>query len=388
MTLDSAHARLVAGVMSGTSLDGIDVAIAHIAGRGNGLTVVPRAAASEAYRPDLRAMLLEAATSETFSVTLLSQLNVRLAHAYARCVRRTMTRAGVNTLDLIGSHGQTVRHVPKARSCAGLAVASTLQIGDPSVLANLLRVPVVGDFRMADMALGGQGAPLVPYYDLITFGHAERTRGLLNIGGIANLTVLPAGCGADGVSGFDTGCGNMVLDTLAVQLLKQPMDHGGKAAAAGRPAGRVLRAFLRDAYFRAPPPKSTGRERYGPDYVRRFLAACSGLSTQDTLATATALTAQSVWRAYRDFVHGRHPLDTLIVSGGGRRNKTLMQMLRQCFAPIEVTTSDALGVDSDAKEALCFAVLAHETLNGHPTSLPGVTGASRATILGKICLPA
>ncbi len=378
---------MVAGVMSGTSLDGVDVAIAHIAGHGPSIEVSQKGFSTTPYCPSLRTLLMEATTSEAFSITMLSQLNVRVAHEYARCVLSAMKAAGVDALDLVGSHGQTIRHVPDAAPCAEMEVASTLQIGDPSVLANLLRVPVVGDFRMADIALGGQGAPLVPYYDYVVFGDKNQTRGLLNVGGIANLTVLPSGGNSKDVSGFDTGCGNMILDALAELLLGMPFDRDGRVAALGRPSEAVLSELLRDTYFLMHPPKSTGRERYGPSYVRRFLAACSELSKEDILATATALTARAACQAYRAFVQGTNLLDVLIVSGGGRRNKTLMRMLQDCFAPVEVAPSDAFGVDSDAKEALCFAVLAHETISGRPTNMPGATGALRPTILGKICLP-
>ena len=385
--LSQQSARLVAGIMSGTSLDGVDVAIARLIGHGASMEVTQVGFVTTPYRVSLRALLMEAATSEAFSVTQLSQLNVRVALAYARCVRKAMKATGVNALDLVGSHGQTIRHVPVAVPCAGRAVASTLQIGDPSVLANLLRVPVVGDFRMADMALGGQGAPLVPYFDYVTLRDVAQTRGLLNVGGIANLTVLPAGCAIEDVYGFDAGCGNMVLDALAERLLDAPYDPGGQTAAQGQPSERVLGEMLRDPFLARRPPRSTGRTWYGPAYVERFLAACSGHSTADILATATALTARSVQHSYHTFVQPLHPFDVLIVSGGGRHNRTLMRMLQACFAPVRVIASDAMGVDSDAKEALCFAVLAHEAMDGICASMPGATGAHRPTILGKICLP-
>ncbi len=382
------RAQHVAGVMSGTSLDGVDVVVARIARRGTDLAIEPLAFTSTPYSPALRTELLHAATREAFPVTALSQLNVRLAHEYARCVTATTETTGVDALNLVGSHGQTVRHVPKAAVCAGLPVTSTLQIGDPSVLANLLRVPVVGDFRMADLALGGQGAPLVPYFDYVVFGHKTVTRGLLNIGGIANLTVLPAGKGLSSVYGFDTGCGNMVMDALARAHYGLPYDEDGAIARQGQVCTATVHEIMQDAYYHRPPPKSTGREDYGPAFVRRLTALCRGRPSEDLLATATKLTASSVFHAYRTYVEDRHPLDVLIVSGGGCRNTTLMASLKACFAPVPVTTSDELGIASESKEALCFAVLAYETMMGNPTSMPGVTGASRSTILGKICLPA
>ena len=381
------HERLVAGVMSGTSLDGVDVAIARIRGNGPSVRIAPLGFQSTPYPPPLRTLLWEAATRDVFSITMLSQLNVRVAHAYAHAIETTLQQIGIPSLNLVGSHGQTIRHVPQPAPCAELRVASTLQIGDPSTLAHLLNTPVVGDFRMADMAVGGQGAPLVPYFDYVTFSDPHETRVLLNVGGIANISVLPKGGDNTTVYGFDTGCGNMVLDALAEHLLGEPFDRDGQAAARGIPSDKVLETLLEDAYYEAPPPKSTGREHYGAAYVQRFLAACGTLSTADMLATATALTARSIWLGYETFVRPRHPADVLIVSGGGRHNRMLMQMLKDVFAPVPVRPSDDYDVDADAKEALCFALLAHETMNGYPSNIPGATGARCPAVLGKICLP-
>lgn len=381
--------RLVAGLMSGTSLDGVDAVVARLAGSGRGLRIEPLAFVSAPYPDDLRALLLRNSTPETSSVYDLSQLNVRLAHVYAAAVREAMAEAGqpLDALDLVGSHGQTVHHVPEAADCAGVATTSTLQIGDPSVLANLLGVPVVGDFRVADMALGGQGAPLVPYFDYVSFADPDETRGLLNLGGIANLTVLPRGGAPNTVYAFDTGPANMIIDLLARRLFDHPYDADGALAASGRLDHALLDHLLTDPYFEQPPPKSTGRERFGHAFADRIILRGSTLSPTDLLATATMLTAASIHNAYTRFIEDNHPLDVLIASGGGRHNRFLMAALAERFAPIPVRPIDDYGVDPDAKEALCFAVLAHETLNGVPTNLPSVTGASRATVLGKICLP-
>lgn len=387
--------RLVAGLMSGTSLDGVDAALARIEGTGRGLQHELLAFRHAPYPEALRARLLENSAPETSSVRALSQLSVRLAGVYAEAVRGVVEEAGLTLvdLDLVGSHGQTVHHVPEAEDCAGAAVTSTLQIGDPSVLANLLGVPVVGDFRPADMALGGQGAPLVPYFDYVTFTDDDETRGLLNLGGIANLHVLPAGAAPGDVLAFDTGPANMVIDALAERFFDRPYDEGGALAAAGTPHTELLAELLEEDYFQQPPPKSTGRERFGAAYAahvaeRARHLANGAASEHDLMASITALTAYSVYQAYARFLRERHPLDVLIASGGGTRNATLMKQLRKVFAPIPVRTTADYGVDPDAKEALCFAVLAHEALNGQPTNLPSVTGAARATVLGKICLSA
>lgn len=347
------------------------------------------------YPDDLRALLLANSVPESSSVLALSQLNVRLAHVYAEAVHAAARTAGIDvgSLDLVGSHGQTVHHVPEPTPCAGEPVTSTLQIGDPSVLANLLGVPVVGDFRLADMALGGQGAPLVPYFDYVYFAHPEETRALLNIGGIANVTVVPAGATTpEGVYAFDTGPGNMVIDQLVARFFGRTYDEGGRLAAEGRLLDGALAELLTEPYFTQEPPKSTGRERFGAAFVDRLVTACySRLDDprpHDFLANATALTALSVYQAYARFIRDRNAIDALVVSGGGMHNDFLMERLANAFAPIPVRTAVDYGLDADAKEALCFAVLAHETMNGVPTSLPAVTGARRPAILGKICLPA
>lgn len=391
-TLWASDTRTVAGLISGTSLDGVDVVIARLQGSGRAMSMDVLGFVSIPYPDALRALLLRNSVAETSSVHALSQLNVRLAHTFANAIRAAAAVAGlaIADLDLIGSHGQTVHHVPVPTDCAGQAVTSTLQIGDPSVLANLLDVPVVGDFRVADMALGGQGAPLVPYFDYVYFSDADETRGLLNLGGIGNVTILPAGTTGDATYAFDTGPANMVMDTLAQRLLGEPFDRDGATATQGTVHPALLAELLEDDYFSQPPPKSTGRERYGAAYVAALIERAEALGITepaDLLATAALLTVESVMRAYDQFIAPRHLLDGLIVSGGGARNGFLMRQLAARFAPVPVRTADHYGLDSDAKEALCFAVLAHETLNGVCTNLPSVTGATKPTLLGKLCLP-
>jgi anhydro-N-acetylmuramic acid kinase len=316
---------------------------------------------------------------------------VRLAALYADAVDRVLDEAGRDraALDLVGSHGQTVQHLPEPADCAGEDVRATLQIGNPSTLATRLGVPVVGDFRAADVALGGQGAPLVPYFDYVTLTAPDEHRGLLNLGGIANLTVLPAGGAPGDVRAFDTGPANMVIDALADRLFDAPFDRDGRHAAAGTPDYDLVADLLDGDYFRTAPPKSTGREAFGADYVDRLLGAAQsrGLDAADAMATATMLTAASVYQAYAQYIREEQSIDVVIVSGGGVHNDTLMRMLTDAFAPIPVRPAAEYGVDADAKEALCFAVLAHETVNGVPTSLPSVTGASASTLLGSISVP-
>jgi len=386
--------RIVAGLMSGTSLDGVDAAIARIEGSGRALKLEQLAFVSVPYPEELRRVLLFNSAPETSDVKELSQLNFRVVREYVSALQEAARAAGIalEEIDLIGAHGQTVHHVPDAEACAGEPTVSTLQIGDPSVLANLVRIPVVGDFRVADMALGGQGAPLVPYFDYAVFTDERETRGLLNLGGIANITVLPKSGEIADVLAFDTGPANMVIDQLTARFYGEQYDRDGRHASNGRVIDELLDVLMEDRYFAQPPPKSTGRERYGAAYLKAFLAGDRtvrrpSVSPDDLIATATALTARSVYDAYERFIRDRHTLDVLIVSGGGMHNPFLMGKLAEYFAPIPVRTVEEYGIDSDAKEALCFAVLAHEAVNGVPTSMPSVTGASRATLLGKMCIP-
>jgi anhydro-N-acetylmuramic acid kinase len=383
--------RTVVGLMSGTSLDGVDAALVELEGSGPDLTMEPEAFVHVPYPGALRNLIRQSTDPDSSSVQVLTRLDARLAETYAEAVDRVLAEANTdrNALDLVGSHGQTVCHLPEPADCAGARVRATLQLGNPSTLATRLNVPVVGDFRPADMALGGQGAPLVPYFDYVTFTDADEHRGLLNLGGIANLTVLPAGGTPDDVQAFDTGPANMVIDALADRLFDALMDWDGRHADTGTPDHDLLADLLEGPFFRREPPKSTGRDDFGADYVDRLLNAAQsrGLSSEDTMATATLLTAASVYQAYAQYVRPDQSIDVLIVSGGGVHNDTLLRMLRDAFAPISVRIASEYGVDGDAKEALCFAVLAHETVNGVPTSLPSVTGAERAAILGSLSVP-
>jgi anhydro-N-acetylmuramic acid kinase len=390
--LHQQSARRVVGLMSGTSLDGVDAVLARLDGTGPALSMEQEAFVHRSYPSALRALLERNSAPDASSVRDLTRLNVRLADAYADAVDAVLDAAGTtrDALDLVGSHGQTVQHLPDPADCAGRDVRATLQIGCPSTLANRLGVPVVGDFRPADLARGGQGAPLVPYFDYVTCTADDEDRGLLNLGGIANLTVLPANGAPTDVRAFDTGPANMVIDELAARLFDTPYDPDGRHAADGKADHDLLADLLSGDFFHREPPKSTGRETFGADYVDTLLgtAQSRGLSPADTMATATLLTAASVYQAYARYVRPDQSIDVLIASGGGVHNDTLMTMLENAFAPIPVRPASAYDLDPDAKEALCFAVLAHETVNGTPTNLPSVTGASAATLLGSVSVPA
>src|SRR6266702_874981 len=359
---------IVAGVMSGTSADGVGVAIVRIApGRSrSGLSrpsLTLLAHEGFPYRAPLRRAVLAAMNAASTSTAELARLNWRLGLAYAEAVSATLKRQRVK-LDLIGCHGQTLYHQPRSTNYAGRNFTCTWQAGEPSILASALGVPVVSNFRPADMLAGGQGAPLVPLLDYALFADTNHGRVLQNIGGIANLTAIPAAASPRSVMAFDTGPGNMVMDALAQQLVNEPFDRNGTMAARGAVLMPALSAAMRAAYFRMKPPRTAGREQFGREYTAKFFAACrrSSRKPEDALATATALTAESIAQSYQRFVHSTmkgHAVD-YIVSGGGARNATLMAMLAQRLEPLgcELATSEEFGLPAAAKEAAAFALLA------------------------------
>jgi anhydro-N-acetylmuramic acid kinase len=390
----SAKTMTVAGVMSGTSADGIDVAVVRI-GPGRKRAGVARpelellAHEGFAFPAPLRRAVLAAMNAEATSTAELARLNWRLGLAYAEAVKSTVERHGVK-LDLIGCHGQTLYHQPRATAYAGSKFACTWQLGEPAVLAAALNVPVVSNFRPADMLAGGQGAPLVPLLDYVLFADAQRGQVLQNIGGISNLTAIPAGAGPEAVIAFDCGPGNMVIDALAEELLHKRFDRNGAAAARGTVLLPVLAAALRNPYYKIKPPRTAGREQFGREFAAKFLASCRKHSQnpEDALATATALTAETIAQSYKQFVRRKMksaPVD-YIVSGGGARNGTLMNLLRQRLEPLGCTlaASQAFGLPVEAKEAAAFALLAWQTWHKLPGNVPAATGASRPAILGQV----
>ncbi len=390
---------LVAGLMSGTSADGVDVALTEINGLGWKTRVRLRTFASVPYPPPVRAGVLEIAGGAAVSVAEVSQLNFLLGELFARALRIVCRRAGIplERIALIGSHGQTIYHQPRPARFCGAPVRSTLQIGEPAVIAERTGITTVGDFRPADLAAGGQGAPLVPFVDYLLFRHPRRGRIALNIGGIANLTAIPAGGRAEDVVAFDTGPGNMLLDALAALATqgRAQFDRGGRLAARGRISETVLARRLRQAYFHRPPPKTAGREQFGRSYLSKHFLNHFGSSPQgirDALATATALTAESIVQAIATLVLPRFPITDCIVSGGGVRNRFLMQELAARLArleeagspPIQISVSESAGMPADAKEAVAFAILAYQTFHKEPSNLCSATGARHAAILGKV----
>jgi anhydro-N-acetylmuramic acid kinase len=383
-------AMTVAGVMSGTSADGIDVAVVRILPRTRKSPKV-RLLAHEAfpYPAPLRRAVLEAMNARSTSTAELAQLHWRLGLAYAEAVHATAKKNHLK-LDLVGCHGQTLYHQGRAETFLGRKFRCTWQLGEAAPIAAAIRAPVVSNFRPADIVAGGQGAPLVSLLDQVLFVDSKRGRVLQNIGGIANLTALPPGGRGQRVLAFDTGPGNMVIDALAQMLFGKKYDRNGTIAARGTVLEQVLEQRLRDPYFRQKPPRTAGREQFGLEYATRFLRECRRHSRNpaDALATATVLTAESIAESYRQFVRRRMkgaPVD-YIVSGGGARNGTLMDILERRLQPMGCTlaTSEKFGMPAEAKEAAAFAVLAWMTWHYEPGNVPSATGAKRAAILGQM----
>jgi anhydro-N-acetylmuramic acid kinase len=391
---------VVAGVMSGTSADGVDVAVCRISpalreGGTPRLKLIGHA--GFAYPKRLRAVVMEAMEAQAISVAGLARLNWRLGEVYADAVVNAAEQFGVR-VGLVGCHGQTVYHQGAAQKFLGKPLQCTWQMGEASVIAERLRVPVVSDFRPADMAAGGQGAPLVPMLDFCAFRSEKVSRVLQNLGGIGNLTAIPAGAAADGVMAFDTGPGNMVIDECMRRLYEREFDRNGVMARSGRVIDSVIAEVLGQPYFSALPPKSCGREQFGEAFVSRFISMCRKAGgredrDEDVIATATALTATSILNAYRRFVWGHlgqnAPLARQIeyvVAGGGANNSTLMRMLRTGLEPlgVKVRLMEELGIPAQAKEGVAFALLAWLTWFGLAGNVPTATGAKRAVVLGKV----
>jgi anhydro-N-acetylmuramic acid kinase len=374
-------------VMSGTSADGIDVAIVRLRGRGTATRMSLLGHLHQAYPRAVRTALLAAMNARAAQVADLARLDFTLGEMYAEAVMAARRRFGVK-LDLVGCHGQTLYHQGVAARFLGRQIACTWQTGEGAVVAARTRVPVVSDFRPADMAAGGKGAPLVPFVDYLLYRQRMRARLVQNIGGIANLTAIPAGARPEQVIAFDTGPGNMVIDACMLELFDRDYDRDGRTAAAGKPVAAALEKLLRHPYFRLRPPKTAGREQFGREFAREVLRRCGKVRKEDVIATATALTAASITDAVRRFALSRFDgkRAQMIVSGGGTRNRTLMRMLREQLTPlgVRVRVSDELGLPSAAKEAAAFAVLAYQTWHRQPSNLPSATGAKRPAVLGKI----
>jgi anhydro-N-acetylmuramic acid kinase len=399
MNIPTPKSMIVAGIMSGTSADGVDVAICRISpALSNTGTARLKVLGhrSFAYNRKLRIKILSIASGEPTTAAELAQLSWHLGEVYAACIKTTAHELKVKP-QLIACHGQTIYHQAVPAKFLGKPLRCTSQIGEPAVIAEHLHLPVISDFRSADLAAGSQGAPLVPMLDFCLFRHATKNRLLLNLGGIANITALPAAGTTADVLAFDTGPANMIIDALMQHFYNRRFDKNGSVAASGLVLDAVLKPLLQENYFSAPAPKSCGREEFGAAFVQRFLKLCQRehARKQDTIATATALTAATILDAYRKFCWPHlgqcAPLaraTELFIAGGGANNTTLMHMLTKDFAAlgVKVATTASAGLAVEAKEAAAFALLGWLTWHGLPGNIPSATGASRAVILGKVTL--
>jgi anhydro-N-acetylmuramic acid kinase len=374
----------IVGLMSGTSADGVDVAIVDIKKQKVNLLAFDVFWYSNALRREILCLC----HPETSSLDNICHYNFVLGEVFAESIVKLCKKSGIalDSIDLVGSHGQTIYHNPRGKRYNKKLIRSTLQIGEPSVIAQRTGITTVADFRPRDMAAGGEGAPLVPYADYILFGHNKLSRAVQNIGGIANVTFLPCCCEQNDIVAFDTGPGNMVIDGV-VRLIsdsKRRFDSGGKIAAKGKVNTRLLNEMLRHPFFKRCPPKSTGREEFGESFSKRVYtqARKKGVTDSDIVATVTAFTAKSIALSYQRFL----PVlpDEIILCGGGSHNKTLVSMLQSELADTKFLFTDDFGISVDAKEAVSFAILAWATVKGLTNNIPGVTGADSPVIMGKI----
>ncbi len=384
----------VLGMMSGTSADGIDAALVSITGAPPNLVAHFEDHHRTPFADYIRERILRLANGNETTTAEISELNFLLGDAFAKAALRACKhwRVGLRSISLIGSHGQTLFHLGAAARVQGkMRVPSTLQIGETSIIAERTGITTIGDFRTADMAAGGQGAPLIPLFDYLIYRDELRGRAALNIGGIANVTVIPAGARSKDVFAFDTGPGNMIVDGLmeAITRGRSAVDQDAHYALSGRTIPELLVRMMREPYLRKRPPKSTGRELFGSEYARMLLAwgQHHHANHADVVRTATVFTPLSIADAFRRFINPRAQVHELIVAGGGARNPLMMAQLAASLPGIEVIPASRFGVPVEAKEAFGFALLAYETYHGRPSNIPSATGAKHPAVLGKIARP-
>ena len=374
--------------MSGTSMDGVDAALVRITGSGLNTKLTLIDWQTFPYPRGLKEQLLECIAADSIALSTLSQLNFLIGELFANAVEKLLEKCRVDrkNVDLIGTHGQTVWHNPELQKVFKKQIRSTLQIGEPSVIQARTGIITVADFRVKDVALRGSGAPLIPYCDYLLFRSKNEHRGMLNIGGIANITVVPANADKNQVYAFDTGPGNMLIDQLMQELYGKKSDRDGRIAKKAQPDRRLLSKLMKYPFISKSPPKSTGREEFGAGYVKKIREWAENLklNSEEIISTVTEFTAKSIAKNCGLFIKPHHKLHRLIVSGGGVHNRELMHRLRRYFPDTEVETTDKYGIPPDSKEAVAFALFASETVAGNPVNIPGVTGAQSPAILGKI----
>jgi anhydro-N-acetylmuramic acid kinase len=381
----------VIGMMSGTSADGIDVALVRIDGAPPAMTTTLEGHYHAAFDRKLRETILRIANGSATTTAELSQLNFLLGEQFAHAAIAACKKwhVSLSAIDLIGSHGQTVYHQGIASKFLGTrTIASTLQIGEPSIIAECTGVPTIADFRPADMAAGGQGAPLVPFVDYLLYRDEARGHVALNIGGIANVTVIPAAARPEDVIAFDTGPGNMVIDALVESITRRAarFDRNARIALRGKAIPELLNRLMREPYLRRKPPKTAGREQFGREYAQKILAwgKQHRAKPADLVRTATVFTSISIADAIHRFVLGRTRIDDLIVAGGGAKNPLMMTQLAAALSNIKIISAEEFGVAAEVKEAFAFAVLAYEAYHGCVNNLPSATGATHAVVMGKL----
>lgn len=382
------HVMYVAGVMSGTSLDGIDVALVHIDGSGVDSKVELIHFTTVPFCNDMKNDIQQALSIENSNVQLICSLNFKLGLRFANAVKEVCKEANfpLRQLDLIGSHGQTIYHQPQQD---GGMIPSTLQIGEPAIIAYETNTTVISNFRTMDMAAGGQGAPLVPYSEIILYRHQTKNRLLQNIGGIGNVTVIPSQLSEKSVIAFDTGPGNVVMDEVCQRLFQLSYDQNGNIAKQGVVVEEVLTYCMNHPFLKMNPPKSTGREQFGEEFVSELLKWFEKHSKENILTTVTRFTASSIVYHYKEFILPYYEIDEVILGGGGSYNDTLVEMIRHGLKEEKCALflQEDIGYSSEAKEAIAFAILANETYHRNPSNVPSATGAKESVVLGNITFP-
>lgn len=387
--------RRVVGMMSGTSVDGVDAALVEISGTDSEPKVKLLAFENKPYPPQVREKIFSLFTPANATVDKVGYMNFLLGEIYAKSALSVIEKAGLKPedIDAVGSHGQTIWHAPIPESPDGIPVAYTVQIGEGSVIAERTGITTVSDFRVADMAAGGQGAPLVPFSEYLLYRREKETILLQNIGGIGNMTVMPAGAKPRDIFAFDTGPGNMIIDAVISAMThgEKTYDAGGEMAAKGRVCDALLELLKEEPYYSQPLPKTTGREHFGVQYTAKILDwwKQNPIPAEDLLATVTDLTAYSIADAYERYVLPKYQASEIIVGGGGSYNATLLGFMKKRFSPhgVAVRTQEDLGLSSDAKEAVAFALMADCCLRGKANTLPSVTGAQHPAVMGKVSQP-
>lgn len=381
--------RLIVGLMSGTSVDGVDAVLVQIKGSGLKTNITQIAYETFPYPRDLEELILINSDSESARLREIVQLNYLLGEFFADAALKIIKKARIKkeNVDLIGTHGQTIYHLPEKEKMFRKMIRGTMQIGEGEVIAKKTGIVTVEDFRAGDVAVGGSGAPLVPYFDYVMLSSNKKDRASLNIGGIANITVIPKKSDITSVFAFDTGPGNMTIDYLTKKYFGKDYDKNGKIASTGKVNVKLLKFLMEHEYLKKKPPKSCGREIFGKILVEKILTIFKDVEPFDMVTTFSEYTALSIYDAYLRFVKPRYEIEEVFVSGGGVHNRYIMNALKKYFGRVRVDEFTEIGYSSDAKEAICFAFLANETISGNCGNIPSATGARKRTVLGKICLP-